>query len=145
MLLNGVYAWGALFFAGDLPSLPAAQRQVVYETLCTQIFDLPLTALLDVKWWMAVIPLVQPFPNKDSLRDLNLLGHFLIQANGQMLQWKSREGTNSFALASAHGGQLKKDAEGTYVEMDSAWKYIDSEKRPRSSYWPLGLSDGPRE
>jgi hypothetical protein len=69
--------------------------------------------------------MVQPFPNKDSLRDFNLQGHFLIQANGQMLLWKSREGTNEFALASAQRGRLKEDAEGTYVEMDSAWKYID--------------------
>lgn len=123
-----IYAWGALFFAADLPSFPAAKRQAVSETLFTQIFDLPLTALSDVKWWMVVIPMVQPFSNKDSLQDLNLIGHFLIRANGEMLQWKIREGTNAFALASAQGGRLEKDAEGTYVEKDSAWKYIDSGK-----------------
>jgi len=123
--LNFGYAWGALFLATDLSGLPVAERQVVCETLGTRIFDLPLTAFSDVKWWMMVIPMVQPFPNTDSLRDLNVQGHFLIQGNGEMLLWKRREGTKEFAFASALGEPLKEDAEGTYVEIDSAWECLD--------------------
>jgi hypothetical protein len=137
MPLHRLYAWGALFFAADLPGLPAAKREVVYETLRTRIFDLPLTAFSDVKWWMVVIPMVQPFPNTDSLRDVNLQGHFLIQANGQMLRWKRREGTDEFAFVSAQGGRVKEDAKGTYVEMDSMWKYIAN----GTIHSPLSLQD----
>jgi hypothetical protein len=123
-----VHAWGALFLASDLYAVSPEDRQRAYQ-MFKQVFSLEQYA--EAKWWVTVIPFVQPFMNADSLGHLNVQGHFLIKANGEMLICEYREGTEEFARVSAQEGTaVKRDAQGAYVGADSQWGLLDDNLPP---------------
>jgi hypothetical protein len=121
------YAWGALFLATDVSSLSTEERQPLFDAIWSEA-NIPRAELPEVKWWLMVIPFVQPFANPDSLTDLNLQGDFFIKANGHMCRSKRRVEQDEAVSFSAADIWVKEDTDGLYIERESRWSVIDREE-----------------
>jgi hypothetical protein len=94
------YAWGAVFFVTDLDDATPDHRKKVYEGFLLHQHNVNVFTwdeFAEAKWWVTVVPMWQRYTNPDSMQHFNLMGHYFIKANGEMMVKTFREGTQQFA------------------------------------------------